>query len=205
MFYNNPMPAQRRPNSLRHPGADYSDPGLYFVTLCTQGREPLFGEVNNGEMKCSTFGNIVWETWKHLPIRYPGISIDSAVVMPDHFHGIIVIHDYPSSVGAIHELPLHATPRTDRAPSPHNENELPVRHTGNELSLRARRRLMTIPLIIGYLKMNSAKQINRVRKTPGEHVWQRNYFDKILCVDKDYDLLVEYILSNPQNWETDKE
>jgi len=64
---------------------------------------------------------------------------------------------------------------------------------------------MTIPLIIGYLKMNTAKQINLLRQTPGEQVWQRGYFDKILRVDKDYDSLVEYILTNPARWGMDKD
>lgn len=96
------MPLPHRPNSLRHPDADYSDPGCYFLTLCTKDRESLFGEVINGEMKCNPFGSIVWRVWKSLPIRYPNISIDAAIVMPDHFHGIIVIHDPPYSVGAVH-------------------------------------------------------------------------------------------------------
>ena len=108
------MPVERRPNSLRYPHADYSDPGMYFVTLCTQGRDPLFGEVNDGEMRCSPFGGTVWETWKSLPGRYAGISIDAAIVMPDHFHGIIVIHDQPI-VGVIHELPLQR-PRPSTPP-----------------------------------------------------------------------------------------
>jgi hypothetical protein len=64
---------------------------------------------------------------------------------------------------------------------------------------------MTIPLILGYLKMNTAKRINLIRETPGAHVWQRGYYDKILRVDKDYDSLVEYILSNPARWGIDKD
>ena len=64
---------------------------------------------------------------------------------------------------------------------------------------------MTIPLVIGYLKMNTAKQINTMRGTPGERLWQRGYYDKILRVDKDYDALAEYILSNPERWGVDKD
>jgi hypothetical protein len=53
--------------------------------------------------------------------------------------------------------------------------------------------------------MNTAKRINLIRETPGAHVWQRGYYDKILRVDKDYDSLVEYILSNPARWGIDKD
>jgi putative transposase len=180
------MPVQRRPNSLRHPAADYSDPGMYYVTLCTNVRDPLFGEVINGEMRCNQFGAVVWQTWKTLPVRYLNISIDAAIVMPDHFHGIVVIHDqsvefHSSVVGAVHEPPLRSTPH----PQP--------------------RRIMTNPLVIGYLKMNSAKRINEIRGTPGEHVWQRANFDRIVRIDREYAATVEYILSNPARWRLDKD
>lgn len=178
------MSLPRRPNTLRHPAADYSSPGANFVTLCTQNGDPLFGEVNNGEMRCSPFGGMVWGMWKSLPARYDGISIDAAIVMPDHFHGIIVIHDQPSSVvGAVHEPPLLKQPPLRNHPQP--------------------RRIMTIPLIIGYLKMNTAKRINDVRGTPGERVWQRGYYDRIVRIDREYDATVEYILTNPSRWGMD--
>ncbi len=208
------MPVQYRPNSLRYPSADYSDPGVYYVTLCTQNRDPLFGEIVNCEMQCNALGTIVWNTWNHLPARFPGISIDTAIVMPDHFHGIVVIHDLPSpvgaannrapTVGAIHELPLQHTGID--LPLQHNKiNVLPPINEFSFPTTRALRRLMTIPIIIGYLKMNSAKLINQIRQTPGAHVWQRGYYDKIFRVDKDYDSVVDYILSNPARWGTDKD
>lgn len=97
--------------------------------------------------------------------------MDEAIVMPDHFHGIIVIDE----VGAIHESPL-------------------LNH-----------RRMTLPLIVGYFKMNSAKKINELRKKAGKPVWQRGYYDRILRDDRDYDELVEYIYSNPNYWGIDKD
>jgi putative transposase len=83
----------RRHNSLRHPEIDYSDSGAYFVTTCTKNHESLFGFIKNGQMHCNQFGLIVWEVWKSLPIRYEQVTLDAAIVMPDHFHGIILIHD----------------------------------------------------------------------------------------------------------------
>jgi len=159
---------------MRHPDADYSDPGAYFLTICTQNRDSLFGNVVQGEMILNQLGNIVWEVWKTLPERYANVSIDVAVVMPDHFHGIVIIHEI-DPVGEIHEFPL----------------------------LRDTRRRMTIPLIVGYLKMNTSKQINQIRNTPGHAVWQRNYFDKILRDDRDYEELSTYILTNPMRWGLD--
>ena len=92
---------------MRYPWADYSNPEVYFITICTHNREPLFGEVLNGEMHIQDFGAIVWDIWQSLPSRFPEISLDTAIVMPDHFHGIIVVNQPPNNlVGAIHELPL---------------------------------------------------------------------------------------------------
>ncbi len=67
------------------------------------------------------------------------------------------------------------------------------------------RRVMTIPLVVGYFKMNTAKQINNVRETPGNYVWQRNYYDKIIESDEDYGSISEYILTNPSRWGLDKD
>jgi putative transposase len=200
------MPVPHRPNSLRHPQADYSDPGAYFVTLCTHGRLPVFGEIVAGKFRGNDFSRIVWEVWRSIPERYPRISIDAAIVMPDHFHGIIFIHEQPISqpVGAVHE-PFNRQNRPGIIPVG-AIHELPLHGVGDrELSLRAQRRLMTIPLVIGYFKMNTAKRINDLRGTPGNHLWQRGYYDRILRIDKEYDALVEYILTNPQRWGVDKD
>src|SRR5215207_3205561 len=97
----NPQIHHRR--SIRLPGYDYSQPGAYFITLVTRGRERLFGKIKEGEMQLSNAGQIVRDVWNSLPARYPQIEPGTAQVMPDHFHGIINIK--PTSVGAIHELP----------------------------------------------------------------------------------------------------
>ncbi len=82
---------QRR--SLRLRGYDYSGSGAYFVTICTQDRAALFGEIVDGEMRLNAAGQMVLEIWESLPERYPGWDIDVCVVMPDHFHGILFRQD----------------------------------------------------------------------------------------------------------------
>lgn len=64
---------------------------------------------------------------------------------------------------------------------------------------------MLISLIVGYLKMNSAKRINEYRGTPGIRVWQRNYYEHIIMSDNEYDRIDAYINSNPANWLNDPE
>jgi len=174
----NPQIHHRR--SIRLQDYDYSSEGAYFVTMCTQNRECLFGEIVNGEMILNEYGKIVEQCWNDLPNHYDNIELDAYVIMPDHFHGIIFIVSVDSvnaidsvdsvSVGAIHELP------------------------------RLRRRKMLLPKIVGRFKMNSAKQINLMRNTPGISVWQRNYYEHIIRNDKSLENIRNYIINNTSKW-----
>lgn len=84
--------------SLRLGGYDYAHAGAYFVTVCTEGKVCLFGEIVRDEMEWSHMGRIVHETWVALPEHYVDVRLDAFVVMPNHVHGVIVLTE--SSVGA---------------------------------------------------------------------------------------------------------
>jgi len=77
--------------SIRLADFDYSSAGFYFVTICVQGRECLLGEIADGEVVLNEAGRMVEDTWLELSVQYPGIALDEHVVMPNHFHGIIVL------------------------------------------------------------------------------------------------------------------
>jgi putative transposase len=84
-----PVLPQRR--SLRLRGYDYAQAGAYFVTICTQNRVCLFGDVVAGEMRLNDSGRLVAQCWQDIPSRFPNAALDEFVVMPNHLHGIIVI------------------------------------------------------------------------------------------------------------------
>jgi REP element-mobilizing transposase RayT len=81
--------------SIRLSGYDYSQNGLYFVTICTHNREYLFGDIRDGEMHLNDAGKMIQRVWDEIPIYYPSIGIEQFIVMPNHIHGIIAIHDMP--------------------------------------------------------------------------------------------------------------
>ena len=87
----NPDIHQRR--SIRLAGYDYSQARAYFVTVCSQNRECLFGEVAGGEMKLNEAGRMVQSVWHGLPHHYPHVHLDQFIVMPNHVHGLIVLSD----------------------------------------------------------------------------------------------------------------
>jgi putative transposase len=86
--------------SIRLKGYDYSQAGAYFVTAVTYHREYLFGEIVNGEMVLNNSGKIVQWEWLELPKRFQYIELGAFMVMPNHFHGILIFHD--SNVRATH-------------------------------------------------------------------------------------------------------
>lgn len=86
MTYN---PTLHHRKSIRLQGYDYSQAGLYFITICTHGRVPLFGEIADGVMVLNVAGNIVSEEWHKTGQIHHQIGLHEFVIMPNHIHGII--------------------------------------------------------------------------------------------------------------------
>jgi len=89
-------------HSIRLREYDYSTVGAYYVTVCVHGRECLFGDIAGDVMQVNDAGRMVTEWWFKLPERLPRVSLDESVVMPNHFHGIIVINDGKTNTGQPH-------------------------------------------------------------------------------------------------------
>ncbi len=180
------MKQKKLPNrqSMRLQGYDYSSPGYYFITICTNQKEYVIGDVTKGEMQMNECGILALYYWKRIDTRYPNTILHEHIVMPNHIHGVIEIVNANPFVGAIHESPLQ-------------------RNINPEL-YRKHRRKMLIPKIIGWYKMNTAKQINQIRKTPGTKIWQRGYYDHIIRNEESLFYIREYIKTNPMNWNKDR-
>ncbi|MEA3327376.1 MAG: transposase, partial [Chloroflexota bacterium] len=82
---------------------DYSSPGAYFVTVVSYKRANIFGTIKNNVVQLNQIGIIVEKAWLEIPMHYPFVKTDAFVIMPNHFHGILIIHD---DVGARHASPL---------------------------------------------------------------------------------------------------
>ena len=162
--------------SIRLPGYDYSQNGAYFITICIQDKESLFGEIADGEMKLNEFGNIVHDIWKSLPKRF-SVMLDAFQIMPNHIHMII------QTVGA--PLVVAHSSRAGIKPAP----------TVGDI-IGAYKSLTTHKYIMG-VKNDGWKSFEK-------RLWQRNYYEHIIRDDGDLQRIREYIKSNPNNWEMDK-
>lgn len=180
MTYNPDIHHRR---SIRLKGFDYSSANAYYVTLCVEGRECLFGEILAGDMRVNYAGRLIAEVWQGLPERFPHVTTDEFVVMPNHFHGIIIINDV---VGA----PLAAPGfNSDRKAN----------------GMGAASSAPTLGTILRAFKSISAIGVNRLMQRRERPLWQRNYFERIIRNDKEMTVAREYIRRNPVQWDQDKE
>ena len=69
---------------------DYRNAGYFFVTILTKDREHHFGDVVDGKLILNNFAEIVIEEWLKTAIIRNNIELDEYVLMPNHFHGIII-------------------------------------------------------------------------------------------------------------------
>ncbi len=102
------MEKQRR-RSIRLKGYDYSQAGLYFITICTHNKKCLFGNVIEGEMVLNDGGEIAKQCLLDIPKHFPNRMLLEYIVMPNHIHMIIQIVD--ASVGVQNLDPLRRTNR----------------------------------------------------------------------------------------------
>ena len=180
--------------SIRLQDYNYSQPGEYFITICTYNHECSFGDIVGEEMRLNKSGEIVQEEWLRTAEIREDVELDSFVVMPNHLHGIITLND--SRRGTSQRAIVGAN-----CNSPNNGAyiDTPLRKT------KFHSPSGTIGAIIRGFKSAATKRINELRSTPGIPVWQRGYYEHIIRDDKDLDNVREYIVNNPLKWLLEKE
>lgn len=190
----NPDPSLPHRKNLRISEFDYSQPGVYFVTIVTQDRKSLFGQVVDGQVMLNEVGLMVEEVFDQIPEHYQGVNPELFVVMPNHIHLLVHITD------------VAANPRTSVVAGPHacqpkNGQPQGVDPTKVHLSLpeivHRIKSLTTHRYALGVMDKGWPQFENRL--------WQRNYYEHVIRNERDYRAIYEYILANPMNWERDEE
>ena len=195
--------------SIRLKGYDYTRPGAYFITICTQNRECLFGEVVNGEMRLNGAGAMVQSVWDEIPAFYPGVLTDAFVVMPNHIHGIVILvgaalRGRPGSGHPQGGVPTVSAPR-GRPGLGHPQGGAP---TGSQS--RGVARALSLPDVVHRFKTLTTKRyVDGVKRDgwppfPGR-LWQRNYYEHIIRDEQSLNRIRQYIADNPARWALDRE
>ena len=101
MAHKDYNPEKHHRRSIRLKGYDYSQPGAYFLTICTNNRESMFGKVVDGEMVLNRYGRIVLSGWQKLQDYHPCMELGAFIVMPNHIHGIVIIKSVNANVNPV--------------------------------------------------------------------------------------------------------
>ena len=181
----NPEIHHRR--SIRLKGYDYSQEGLYFLTICTQNREHIFGTIENEEMLLNEYGNITRDYWNDIPTHYNNVELDEYIIMPNHLHGIVRFN-IPVGVQFI---------ASDNGITSSNQ-------IINQPKQGAINRTPTVGNVVRAFKARCTHAINKFNETIGVSIWQRNYYEHIIRNEESYHQISEYINYNPMNWKDDK-
>lgn len=187
-------PAIHHRRSIRLPRFDYSSPGAYFVTICAQERRCFFGEIVDGHSHLNDAGTTISGWWSRIGAKF-GVQPDLFVVMPNHFHGIVLIPT--NDVGAdprVRPTAAGPLPTTGRPPA------TPASTQGAQAA--------PLPQIMQWFKtMTTNEYIRGVRQRgwppfPGR-LWQRNYYERVIRDDAELNRARQYIIDNPLKWGLD--
>jgi REP element-mobilizing transposase RayT len=134
-------------------------------------------------MSLSPIGEIIQKYWCELPTHFPFVQLDKFIVMPNHFHGILILNSCKDE----------ALPRL--SPRPKYKGAYPQM---SKISPKAK----SIPVIIGSFKSICTKHARKIRP---DFSWQTRYHDHIIHEEKNYNRIQDYILTNVANWKKDSE
>ncbi len=196
IIYN---PEIHKRKSIRLKGYDYSCADLYFITICTKNKEPLFGDIDNAKMIFSDGGNIAQRCWQDIPKHYPETKLYEYIIMPNHVHGIIQITN--ENVGAC--------PRVQRRVQnfePFHNKTLQHDSPKNNHPSKANQYQKVIPKSIGSIirgfKIGVTKWFRQ--NTEIHSIWQRGFYERIIRNEQAYFKISEYINDNPLTWQKDR-
>ena len=181
-------PDRHHRRSIRLKGHDYTQPGAYFVTICTRDRECLFGEIVDEVMRLNDAGAIARRCLEDITDHFPLAELDAFAIMPNHVHGIFVI----LGRGEASVVPL----RVSKIPSKLDASPLRQRPNGTQPR--------SLSAIVQNFKSVSTRKMNAARGSPGTSVWQRGYYEHVVRNEDELKAIREYILGNPARWNEDE-
>ena len=167
----------RRRNSLRHPHYDYTRPGAYFVTICQHRRKCVFGTVVDHAMIRNPLGQLAADCLTTFETRHPSVTIDTAIIMPNHAHILLWINREPG------QIPTNVNPK---------ERKFADAIVGS------------LPSLMGAYK-GSVTQLARNRNLwPQSPLWQDDFYDYIVRDENELACIRDYIVNNPARWYEDQ-
>ncbi len=168
-----------RIKSTRFPGWDYSSNGMYFVTICTKNKTHYFGNIVNGKMNLNKHGQIANQYWTDIPTHFSNVHLDAYIIMPNHIHGILIIHNVKRR-DAINRVSTGG-----------------ITKTNNPMLNKS------ISRIIRWYKGRVTFEINKTGNDT-HFAWQPRFHDHIIRNEHSLHHIRKYIQNNPTKWDRDE-
>ena len=181
------MKELRQRKSVRLKEYDYSQPGRYFITICTKNRVMLFSEIMNGSMFLTEYGKIAGNELLKTAEKRPYVFFDNYVIMPNHVHILISLHHDNGSTDTARRVP-----------------------TGEGFGKPTKESIPTIIRSFKSATTNAIRKYVGTRRAVSDNtpdiyvIWQSRYHEHIIRSEKAYQEIYEYIATNPIRWEFDR-
>ena len=185
---------QQKPfrRSIRLNGYDYTSPGAYFVTSCSQNRRNIFGEIRDDVMIANPAGQMLELIWHEIPGKFPTVQLDAFVIMPNHVHFIIFLTAEMMEENLLRGKDLSDHPIWEEKPSASIPNLKRVYQPSLSQVLQ------------WYKSITTAKYRQGVKKAGwppfSGRIWQQNYYEHIVRNERELNAIREYIVHNPLKW-----
>lgn len=207
----------RNRKRIRLEWCDYTEPGFYFVTMCTKDRVHYFGEIKNGTMIPNDLGTYTNEHITQIPTHYPSVKTHEYIVMPNHIHIIIEIDK--NNMGIATEIRNYFPTNTRNAMVGQNfhfanaNNDANVNNntntnnntninsdSDNDSKKQIQPKSWSLSSIVRWFKID-------IVKFAKEHniifARQPRFHDHIIRDEKSRENITHYIKTNPENREED--
>ena len=176
---------------------DYGSNAAYFITICALDRTHVFGEVVDGHVDLTPLGQAAWDCWYAIPDHFPFVLLDEFVAMPNHVHGIVII-DKPAA-----GIQNRDTVETQNRDTVETQDFASLRMPAPSLQKPKNKfgpQSQNLASIIRGFKIGVTKY---ARQCQIIFAWQERYHDHIVRDVAECQRIRQYIINNPQAWETD--
>ncbi|HOF02574.1 MAG TPA: transposase [Atribacterota bacterium] len=198
----NKLPTRK---NIRLKNYDYSNAGYFFITICTKNKQNYFWENIPTNMDSqfqnpilSEFGKLVDREINTISSIYENVEIDKYIIMPNHLHMIIVLHQMKPAhtKTSEHRFPTsNDGGRSENAPTEYDEylrNVIKINNQNENIQNKP-----AISRIVKQFKGSISKQL-------GFSLWQKSFFDHIIRNEQEYQKIWNYIEENPLRWIDDQ-
>lgn len=177
-----------RIDSIRLKGWDYSSPGIYSVTICTQNKICWFGDVVDGEMVYSDMGQIARDCWLKISDHFENTQLGVFEIMPNHVHGLVKIVGGDEKCGDVDDGCRDvALQRLYDGPHPNMSKISPK------------------PGSLSTIIRSYKSVVSRIchKMGFGEFAWQPRFYETIVRNEEHLRSVEQYIKNNPRKWSED--